>query len=83
MPPRDKRKAFVRLAEKRTDEILKRIRTLSNCANRNAYEYDEADVRRIFGAIEEEIRLAKAKFNTVRRKRFTLSSEKSAGEHNV
>ena len=69
----------MRLAEKRTNEILKRIRTLSNCANRNAYEYDEADIRRIFGAIEEEMRLAKAKFNTAKHKQFRLSAEKPRG----
>ena len=79
MSPRDKREAFVRLAEARTNDILKRIRTLSNCANRNAYEYDETDVRRVFSAIEEELRLAKAKFSTARRRQFTLSGEKPRG----
>ena len=77
MPSGDKREVFVRLAEKRTNEILRRIRTLSNCANRNAYEYNEADVKRIFGAIEEEMRVAKAKFSTAKRKEFTLTDAKS------
>jgi hypothetical protein len=58
-----RRQAFVRLAEKRTNAVLDRIRILSNCSNPYAYEYDEEDIRRIFAAIEQELREARAKFN--------------------
>src|SRR5438067_8916115 len=69
-----KRDAFKRLAEKRTNAILDRIRILGNCANPYAYEYSEEDVRLIFAAIEQEIRLAKTKFANHRRRQFKLEA---------
>jgi hypothetical protein len=73
----DKRSAFVRLAEKRTLAVMDKVRILSNLSNRNLYEYDDDDVNEIFGAIEEEIRLARNKFATSqrRRPRFKLGSQ--------
>lgn len=64
MPKRDetKRDAFVRLAERRTNAVIKKLQILSNCSNPYAYEYTEEDVRKMFSAIEEELRTARAKF---------------------
>jgi DNA polymerase IIIc chi subunit len=73
--PRDsetKRQAFVRLATKRTNNILERIRILSNCANSNAYEYSDEDVRKIFSAIDEELRIARSRFQGQRKREFKL-----------
>jgi hypothetical protein len=67
--PRDKRGAFIRLAERRTTAILSRIRILSNLANRSVYEYTEADIEQIFAAIERELDLARAKFTAGSRRR--------------
>lgn len=66
---RDKRKAFVRLAEQRTSKVLKGIDILGHCANPNLYEWTDGDVEAIFHKIEEEIETAKAKFE---RRRFQL-----------
>lgn len=68
-----KREAFLRLAEKRTNAVLEKIRVLSNCANPYAYEYSDEDIRKIFGAVERELKLARAKFDQGRRQRFTLT----------
>lgn len=68
-----KRDAFLRLAEKRTNAVLERIRVLSNCANPYAYEYGEEDVSKIFSAIEKELKAARAKFDQGHRQKFTLS----------
>jgi hypothetical protein len=68
-----KRAAFLRLAEKRTNTVMDKIRVLSNCANPYVYEYDDEDVKRIFGAIEQELRLARAKFGNHKRRRFKLA----------
>ncbi|MDI3540739.1 MAG: hypothetical protein PWP66_277 [Thermosediminibacterales bacterium] len=57
-----KRERFLRVAESRTRKIIKMIRLLGNCANRSAYEYNEEDVKKIFNAIEREIKTAKSKF---------------------
>jgi hypothetical protein len=68
-----KRDAFLRLAERRTNSVLEKIRVLSNCANPYAYEYDDDDVRKIFLAIEKELKTARSKFEQSRRSEFKLS----------
>lgn len=57
-----KRDRFVRLAEARTNKIIDMVRLLSNCASKSNYEYTEEDVRKIFTAIDKEVRIAKGKF---------------------
>jgi hypothetical protein len=67
-----KREAFVRLASKRTEAVIDRVRVLSNCANPYAYEYTDEDIRKIFSAIEKELRAARAKFSAREQKSFSL-----------
>ncbi len=50
-----KREKFRTLAEKRTINALKAIRVISKLGNRNAYDYDETDVRKIVKALKGEI----------------------------
>lgn len=68
MEEETKRDAFIRLAESRTNAVIKKIRVLANCSNPYAYEYNEADVKRIFAAIEDELKIARAKFAVGERK---------------
>jgi hypothetical protein len=68
----DKSEKFRRVAERRTNAVLESLRVLGNCSNRSTYEYDEAEVRKIFSAIERELRDTKAKFQAGNRQRFTL-----------
>jgi hypothetical protein len=63
---------FKRIAEKRTEKILNAIRVLANCSNKSSYAYTEEGVNKIFRAVEEELKVAKAKFKTTRSKKFTL-----------
>ena len=67
-----KKEAFSRLAAQRTNNVLERLRILGNCANRQVYDYSEEDVRKIFAAIDKEVRLVKAKFLNSRRPDFSL-----------
>ncbi len=70
-----KRERFVRLAEARTNKIIDMIRLLGNCSSKSNYEYTDEDVRKIFGAIEHEMKNARAKFNgtdTQKEDRFKL-----------
>ncbi len=70
-----KREKFVRLAEARTNKIIDMLQLLGNCSNTSAYDYTQQDVEKIFGAIEDELKEAKKKFNKVESKkssRFTL-----------
>ena len=64
---------FKRIAESRTNAIIKRIRILGNCSNRSSYDYSEQQVNKIFAAIDSEIKTAKARFTfTKERKTFKL-----------
>ncbi|WP_449411636.1 hypothetical protein [Methylobacterium komagatae] len=55
MPDTEKRKKFVRLAEGRTQDALDAIRKLGNLSNSRAYEFTEADVRKITKALKEAV----------------------------
>jgi hypothetical protein len=59
-----KRERFKRLATLRTNAVLKRIKVLAHCANKQAYEYSEEEVRKIFQAIDGELRKARARFSS-------------------
>jgi hypothetical protein len=61
---RDKRERFVELAEARVTKAGQTLRLISNLANNNNYEYDETDVQKIIAALEAEMKLLKAKFQT-------------------
>lgn len=58
-----KSEKFVRIAESRTNKIIDMIKLLGNCSNTNIYEYSKEDVKKIFGAIEEELKVAKNRFD--------------------
>lgn len=64
---------FKRIAAKRTNELLKKIKILGNCSNRSHYDYTEEEVGKIFSEVEKKIREAKAKFTFPNRdKEFKL-----------
>ena len=58
------RDRFVRLAEARTSRLLKDIALLSNLSNRTNYSYTEEDVKKIFAALNAELKEAQARFDT-------------------
>lgn len=68
----DKKGRFKRLAEYRTNEVLKRIKVLGNCSNRSAYDYSEDEINKIFSEIERNVREVKAKFHFPKEKKFKL-----------
>lgn len=55
MNEEDRRANFVRLAEGRTQAALDAIRKLGNLSNRRAYEFTEADIRKISKALKEAV----------------------------
>ena len=62
-----------RVAESRTNRIIDQIRLLGNCANRSNYEYSEEDIKKIFAAIEAELKDTKQKYQTrTNSKKFEL-----------
>jgi hypothetical protein len=62
MPKGDPRQAFIRLAEARTNKILKSLDLLGNLSNRSNYTYSDDDIRKIFRAINEKTTHVSAKF---------------------
>ena len=70
--PESKREAFQRLAEKRTNAALERVRVIGNLSNPYAYEYTDEDIRLIFAALDQELKATRAKFQAARRREFKL-----------
>jgi hypothetical protein len=66
------RERFKRLATLRTNGVLQRLKVLGNCSNRQAYEYDESDITKIFSEIERTVRETKTKFHYPKKKEFRL-----------
>lgn len=58
-----KKERFKRLATLRTNEVLYRLKVLSNCSNQQLYEYEERDIEKIFQEIERKVKEAKSKFH--------------------
>lgn len=61
---RDKRKRFIELGEARVTKATQMLRLIGNLANSNNYEYSEEDVQKILAAMDAEMKLLKAKFQT-------------------
>ena len=66
---RDKRDRFVELAESRVTKAVQTIRLIGNLANANNYAYSEEDAQKILTALDGEMKLLKAKFQTALSKR--------------
>lgn len=63
---------FKRIASKRTNDILEKIRILGNCSNKSSYEYTEDEINKIFTEIDKQLKLTKGKFLAGKRERFRL-----------
>lgn len=53
---------FERLAERRVNEVIKKIRLIGNLANRSNYDYTDKHAKQIIEALENEVKFLKAKF---------------------
>ena len=74
---------FVRLAEKRVNELLDKFRLVGNLADRRNYAYTDEQSRLILKAVEDEVRALRVKFtisNTSKEKAFSLSESKRKNE---
>jgi hypothetical protein len=63
---------FKRLATLRTNAVLKKLKILGNCANRQVYEYNEKEVDKIFFAIERKTKEVRATFHFPKEENFKL-----------
>ena len=63
----ERRRRFFRVAERRTREILHKLRLLGNCSNKSAYSYTEEEVEHIFSAIQDQLDAARARYEPSKR----------------
>lgn len=66
------RERFIRLATLRTNEVLKRLKVLGNCSNRQVYEYSKKDIEKIFSSIDRKVKEIKTKFHFTKEEKFKL-----------
>ncbi len=59
---RDKRQKFVELAEARVGKALKDLQLIGNLSNKAAYEFTDADAKKIFAALQKAIDGARSRF---------------------
>jgi hypothetical protein len=64
----DDRGKFVELASKRVSKALKDIQLIGNLSNRSNYDYTDADVTKIFRALQDELATCKKKFEAAGKK---------------
>lgn len=72
MNKKDKRNRFIKLAPYRTNQVLKKLKTLGNCANRSAYDYSEEEINKIFTEIDKTVKTTKSKFHFAKNSEFIL-----------
>lgn len=58
----DRKDNFKRLAEARTNKILKLLTLLGNLSNKSYYDYSESQVETMFNALQDELDNQKARF---------------------
>ncbi len=63
-PKRDKAEKFRELATTRVRNAIKDLQLIGNLANTTNYEYTEDQVRKIFRALNAEMKALKARFES-------------------
>lgn len=63
-----KREKFVRLAEKRTENVLNGIRLLGNLSNTSNYDYTDEDVSKIIKALRNALSDLEHSFSSANKK---------------
>lgn len=63
---------FKRLATQRTNAVLDKLRLLGNLSNKANYDYSDEDTRKIFKAIDNQLKNIKLKFVSGTKREFRL-----------
>jgi hypothetical protein len=66
---RDKRERFVELGEARVRKAAQMLRLIGNLSNTSNYDYSQEDAQKILTALDNEMKLLKAKFQAARSRR--------------
>ncbi len=68
-----KEERFKRVASRRVQEILNKMRLLKNCANKGNYSYTEEQVDKIISTIDTEWKKVRSEFNNSKSKKEEFS----------
>ena len=66
LPVSQKREKFRELAESRTTKALEAIARIGNLSNRQVYEYEDAEVKKIMRALRDAVGEVEARFEAPR-----------------
>jgi hypothetical protein len=64
----DKRQKFRDLAESRTNKAIEAISRIGNLSNRQIYEFEEVEVRKVIRALKDAIHKVEGRFQSPRGK---------------
>lgn len=64
----EKNQKFRELAESRTNKAIEAISRIGNLSNRQLYDYDESEVRKIMKALREAVSAVETRFESPRAK---------------
>lgn len=68
----NKNNKFKRIANSRTNNVIKSLRSLSKLSNTRNYSYSRIETRKIFSAINDELKISKAMFDKNQMEQFEL-----------
>jgi hypothetical protein len=72
MEKETKKQRFKRVAEKRVQNILDSIKSLSQCANSRIYSWDDEQLQKIWSTVDRELSLCKKSFSDPEARVFRL-----------
>ena len=72
MKGENKELRFKRIAIKRVQRALDSLRSLSQLSNKRMYEWDEEQLKKIWSAVERELKMCKASFENAEPEDFNL-----------
>ncbi len=67
-----KEERFKRVIEKRVQRVLDSLRSLSQCSNKRMYIWNDHQLKKIWAAIDKELKTCKTSFEKSKQERFRL-----------
>jgi hypothetical protein len=64
-----KRKRFIRIVERRVNNLLHNLDSLGKCSNKKNYDYNDEDIKKIFKAIDNKLNEIKELYKNTNKKK--------------
>ena len=72
MKGENKNQRFIRVVEKRVQNLLDSFRRLSQCSNKRMYNWNDDQLKKIWDAIDKEMKACKSSFEQPGKEEFKL-----------